>query len=197
MQKLGIVGERYGIHFYFTSFNQFWIFQKIVKSRGTHRSVTLSEQQRPTTPTAFGPQPLRLCRAHSFSAATAPACSFCCHRPPPLAPIRGVHHCGAPPPPLSSSSATSSPLHHLKHCGCHRATTKSFFDPSPTPSTPPQDPHQRREPPRPPCRRPQLPLRAPTTAPRRSDCATVEPPALVSPFLPEPPKPIPRVTAYH
>jgi hypothetical protein len=98
MQKLGIVGERYSIHFYFTSFNQFWIFQKIVKSRGTHRSVTLSEQQRPTTPTAFGPQPLRLCRAHSFSAATAPACSFCCHRPPPLAPIRGVHHRGAPPP---------------------------------------------------------------------------------------------------
>jgi hypothetical protein len=43
-----------------------------------------------------------------------------------------------------------------------------------------QAPHQRREPPRPPCQRPRLPLRATTVAPRRSDCATVELPALVS-----------------
>jgi hypothetical protein len=51
------------------------------KPRGTNRSVTLSEQRRPTILPALGQRPPPLCRAHGFGAAALP---------PPVSP---------PPPP--------------------------------------------------------------------------------------------------
>jgi hypothetical protein len=69
----------------------------------------------------------------------------------------------------------------------HWGTADRHSAPSPNILSGSQAPHQRHELPWAPCRCPRLLLCSITVAPRRSVCAAMEPPAPVSPFLPEPP----------
>jgi hypothetical protein len=95
---------------------------------------------------------------------------------------------------LFSSSAPSPPLRRRAAIIEPPQTATSV--PLRTPLTSPRAPHRCRELPQPLCRRPRLLLCSTTVAPRRSVCAAVEPPAPVNPFLPKPPKSVPRVTSY-
>jgi hypothetical protein len=83
-------------------------------------------------------------------------------------------------------------MKHLGHTygGFVSAISEQGMTSGPSLKTPsaPQAPHQRRELPRPPCRHPRLLLYSTNVAPRRSVCAAMEPPAPVSPFLPESPQ---------
>jgi hypothetical protein len=122
-----------------------------------------------SVPTAFGSWPPLLCRAQSRRCATL---AFTVYK-------RSTPPCEQP----FSSSVPSPPLRR-------RAAVKRCPGPPPNLLTPPRALHRHRELPRPPCRRPWLLLRSTTVAPCRSVCATVEPPAPVSPPLSSAAKPV-------
>jgi hypothetical protein len=105
MQKLGFFDAMQGTHFEFLNLSRFWINWKNQKPRGTHWSVTQSEQRCRPRREPSDSSGRRLARVGSFAAVVCRPLSH--HHaalvPPLLAAIKGAHHRGAPlflPPPL-------------------------------------------------------------------------------------------------